>query len=336
VPSRFCLSCGAFLSVAASLVTSAVWAEAASLSYRAPLDCPGEADFVRAVAARGGQFAAGAGGERRFQVTIARDAGGYVGSFRVGRPQGDSAERAVHAPSCHEVVDGLAVAAALALQASPPHAAESVPSPPPVAPPLAPQPPTRRDEGAAPERLSLGPAFTLTAFGGLAFGLVPSTPMPRYELSVTWASLAHEANRGRIVGPLMRLGLNLYGGVTHEMNGISTKLGAQALTVGPCYAPLYDDRGLVLMTCLDLTAGLMGASSTDRETGAANSDSFGFGSVGASLEAAYNIGRHFHVAFRAGSNALVAPISVKGADGSELFRSSRYNGFATFGAGGHF
>jgi len=322
--------------VAASLVTSVAAAEAASLNYRAPLDCPGEADFVRAVAARGGQFDADGGSERRFQVTVAKGASGYAGSFRVRRPQGDSAERAVHAPSCHEVVDGLAVAAALALKASPSHAPEPVPALPPAAPPLAPQPPTLRDEGAAPERLALGPAFTLTAFGGLAFGLVPSTPMPRYELSVTWASLAREANRGRIVGPVMRLGLNLYGGVTHEMNGISTKLGAQALTVGPCYAPLYDDRGLVLMTCLDLTAGLMGAASTDRETGATHSDSFGFGSIGAGLEAAYNIGRHFHVAFRAGAHALVAPIAVKGADGSELFRSSRYNGFATIGAGGHF
>jgi hypothetical protein len=322
--------------VAASLLPSFAWAEAASLSYRAPLDCPDEADFVRAVAARGRQFAAGAGSERRFQVTIAKDASGYVGSFRVGRPQGDSAERAVHAPSCHEVVDGLAVAAALALQASSPEAAQAAPSPPSVVPPLARQPPTRRDEGAAPERLALGPAFSLTAFGGLAFGFVPSTPMPRYELAVTWASLAREANRGRIVGPVMRLGLNLYGGVSYEMNGVSTNLGAQALTVGPCYAPFYDEQGLVLMTCLDLAAGLMGASSTDRETGAAHSDSFGFGSVGAGLEAAYNIGRHFHFAFRAGANALVAPISVKGADGSELFRSSRYNGFATIGAGGHF
>ena len=327
--------------MAASLVTSAAWAEAASLSYRAPLDCPGEADFVRAVAARGGQFAAGKGSERRFQVTVAQDADGYVGSFRVGRPQGDSAERAVHAPICHEVVDGLAVAAALALQASPSHAAESTPSPPlgaspPVAPPPAPPPSTLRDEGAAPERLALGPAFTLTAFGGLAFGLVPSTPMPRYEVSVTWASLAREGNRGRIVGPIMRLGLNLYGGVTYEVDGVSTKLGAQALTIGPCYAPLYDANGLVLMTCLDLAAGLMGTSSTDRETGATHSDSFGFGSVGAGLEAAYNIGRRFHVAFRAGASALVAPITVQGADGSELFRSSRYNGFATIGAGGHF
>ena len=316
------------------LLTSVALAEGASLNYRAPLDCPGESDFVRAVAARGGQFAAGTVSERRFQVTVTKEGSGYVGSFRVRRSQGDSAERAVHAPSCHEVVDALAVIAALALQASSAQAEQAVPSPPPMAVALAPQ--TVRDEGAAPQRLVLGPAFTVTAFGGLAFGLVPSTPMPRYELSVTWASLAREANRGRIVGPVMRLGLNLYGGVTHEMNGVSSKLGAQALAVGPCYAPVYDERGLVLLTCLDLTAGLMGASGTDRATGVAHSDSFGFGSVGVGLEAAYNIGRHFHIAFRAGANALVAPISVKGADGSELFRSSRYNGFASIGAGGHF
>ena len=91
-----------------------------------------------------------------------------------------------------------------------------------------------------------------------------------------------------------------------------------------------------MLTCLELTAGMIGSSSIDRETNAKHVETFGFGSVGAALEAEYNLGRHFHVALRAGANALVAPIVVDGADRRELFRSSRYTAYATLGLGGHF
>jgi len=311
-----------------------------SLRYRAPLDCPNEADFVRAVTIRGGSFDAPSNAERLFEVTVAKNAAGYLGSFQVRRSAGDSSARDVHGPTCHEVVDGLAVATALALQDSRERATDapdlhqtSIVEAPRVE--VAPPPPPPDDRSPS-EKIELGPAFTLTGFGGVAFGLVPGTPMPRYELALTWASLVRQANHGHIVGPLMRLGLNLYGGGTYERPGTRTTFGAQALTGGPCYAPVYSDRGLVLLTCLELTAGLIGASTLDRQTGLSRSRTLGFGSVGAGLEAAYNIGRHFHIALQAGANVLVAPITFNGPDGGELFRSSRYNGYVMLGAGGHF
>jgi hypothetical protein len=160
--------------------------------------------------------------------------------------------------------------------------------------------------------------------------------MPRYELSFTWATLEQRGNQGRLLGPVMRLALALHGNVTYDASTASTTLGAQSLTAGPCYAPIHDVRGFALLTCLELTAGMIGASSIDHETKAKHMETFAFGSVGGALEAEYNLGRHFHVALRAGASALVAPIAVDASDGRELFRSSRYTAYATLGLGGHF
>ncbi|RYZ03772.1 MAG: hypothetical protein EOO73_26425 [Myxococcales bacterium] len=275
-------------------------------------------------------------------VAVTRNAADYVGTLRLEGPQGASNERTVHATTCSDVIDGLAVAAALALPASPqpvtgsPRAAEVAGISRPEAVTARTQTLPATDDLDRPDELRLAPAFTLTGFGGLSVGLLRSTPLPRYELSLTWASLARRGGNGRIVGPLIRLGLNLYGSGSYETPGMTTKLGAQALTVGPCYAPVYSDRGLVLLACLDLTAGLVGASTVDRDTNASHSESLGFGSIGAGLQAVYNVGRHFHIALRAGTEVQVAPLVFRDANGSELFRSSRFGGHASLGAGGHF
>jgi len=332
---------------AALLVSSLAWSDTGALHYQAPKDCPGETDFVRAVAVRGGHFEAGAS-QRRFEVTIAADGDGYAGRFRIARPQAVSTAREVHGATCFEVVDGLAVVTAIALQSSanesaattlvsaePVVVAETDASP--VREAATTSPASRTpDERDGPRAVQLGPAFTVTGFGGLSFGMVPSTPMPRYELSLTWATLARQANQGRLLGPVMRFALGLHGNVTYDAGGASTTLGAQSLTAGPCYAPLYDERGFALLTCLELTAGLIGTSSVDRETNQKHTKTLGFGSVGGALEAEYNLGRHFHLALRSGANALVAPIVVEAADGRELFRSSRFTAYATLGLGGHF
>lgn len=336
------------LAGAAGLVSSLALSDARSLRYDAPEGCPSETDFVRAVAARGADFEPGTG-QRRFEVTIAPDGEGYAGRFRVARHRDASTAREVHGSTCFEVMDGLAVITAIALQSSnpdestlptvgaspPPAVVEAEPSPASEKRASAPAPQARDDRDAS-GAVQLGPAFALTAFGGLSLGLVPSTPMPRYELSFTWATLEQRGNQARMLGPVMRLALALHGDVTYDSSSASTTFGAQSLTAGPCYAPIHDVRGFALLTCLELTAGMIGASSIDRETEEKHMETFAFGSVGGALEAEYNLGRHFHVALRAGANALVAPVVVEASGGRELFRSSRYTAYATLGLGGHF
>lgn len=348
MPHNFSFVLSSVPASAALLVSSLAWSDAGPLRYDAPKDCPGEHDFVRAVAVRGGHFEAGAS-KRRFEVTIAPDGDGYAGRFRIARQQAVSAAREVHGATCFEVMDGLAVVTAIALQspanqeratttlASAEPVAGTEPDPAPARAVAATAPTTRAlDERDGPGTVQLGPAFTFTGFGGLTFGFVPSTPMPKYEVAVTWATLAREANRGRLLGPVMRVALGLHGNVTYDSGGARTALGAQSLTAGPCYAPLYDERGFALLGCLELTAGMIGTSSVDSETHQKRSKTLGFGSVGGALEAEYNLGRHFHLALRGGANALVAPIVVEAADGRELFRSSRFTAHATLGLGGHF
>jgi hypothetical protein len=348
VPYDFASFLASALAGAVGLVSSLALSDAGSLRYDAPEGCPSKTDFVRAVAARGADFGPGTG-QRRFEVAIAPDREGYAGRFRVARHRDASSAREVHGSTCFEVMDGLAVITAIALQSSTPDESTSTALsslPPPAVVEAEPSTasekgastrvPRVRDDRDAPGTLQLGPAFALTAFGGLSLGLVPSTPMPRYELSFTWAALEQRGNQGRLLGPVMRLALSLHGDVTYDTSSASTSLGAQSLTAGPCYAPIHDARGFALLTCLELTAGMIGASSVDRETKQKHMETFAFGSVGGALEAEYNLGRHFHLALRAGASALIAPIVVEASDGHELFRSSRYTAYATVGLGGHF
>src|SRR5687768_3894619 len=69
------------------------------LVYLAPEGCPSQAEFVAAVGSRGGHFdrpPREVGGSR-MDVSIRKEAGGFVGSFGVQESQVASGVREVHA-----------------------------------------------------------------------------------------------------------------------------------------------------------------------------------------------------------------------------------------------
>src|SRR5262245_25202656 len=90
------------------------------LSYQAPEGCPAQASFVAAVQARGASLDAPAQRpeQRLLSVAIARNASGFSGTFQLGEGEAASGLRSVHAPTCAEVGDALAVVTAIALQAA--------------------------------------------------------------------------------------------------------------------------------------------------------------------------------------------------------------------------
>ena len=92
---------------------------AASLSFEAAAGCPSRDDFVSSVARRGGSLEAGDAAERRtFEVVIHREGDAYVGTLTADSDalaQGE--ERKLRGSTCADVVEALAIALAVELQA---------------------------------------------------------------------------------------------------------------------------------------------------------------------------------------------------------------------------
>lgn len=88
------------------------------LEYAAPAGCPSQAEFVASVASRGGDLAhpGPKTNLRTMVVRLDREAGGYAGSLQLRFDQSASDERQLHAESCAQVAEGLAVVAAIALR----------------------------------------------------------------------------------------------------------------------------------------------------------------------------------------------------------------------------
>jgi hypothetical protein len=98
---------------------------AVALDYRVAGGCPNEASFVAEVRARTASFRVIAGAARRFTLTVAQEAGGGAGgSLVIETGNGEPTTREVRGDTCAEVVSALALVTALAVDASPPPAAQ--------------------------------------------------------------------------------------------------------------------------------------------------------------------------------------------------------------------
>jgi hypothetical protein len=102
-----------------------------ALVYRAPEGCPERAQFERQLRARMPQRAALSA---RIEVRIAREASKSVGELALARAGSDPAVRRIEAPRCEEVVEALALAAALLLDPVAAAPSERVREPPPPVP----------------------------------------------------------------------------------------------------------------------------------------------------------------------------------------------------------
>jgi hypothetical protein len=296
-----------------------------NIRYDVAPGCPGEQEFLLGVVARGGRLD-GAG--RTLAVSVAPAGAGFQGGLVVEVDGRRSKRREVRGATCAEAVEALAIVAAMVLRPEVAPAGQALlaleePAAPPRTVPVAAAVVT-----AAGPRIEADYAVTLAA--GVAVGVVPARAMPVIDLSVVRGSfITNSDGRGRAVGPLFRFGLSLLADVT--ANGGATTVGGQRVSVGACLAPVHDPRGLVLLSCANLAAGLVGTRFSD--TGATSTT--GFGSVGLEGDARYNLGR-MHVDLRLGVDALTNPISARRPDGTEAFHSSRFVGYGALGVGAHF
>jgi hypothetical protein len=280
-----------------------------------------------------------------------RGGAGFQGWLQARAGNSFSERRHVQGATCREAVDALAVVAAIALRSPAP--ADPAASPLPTDVIAAPVPsdsttPSARDAFAVTEPaavVAVAPAakvegaYAVTLDGGLELGLVPGQAVPVLELSLargTFIGTPTEGGRGRPVGPWLRLGAALLGNVSHRALGETTDVGGQRLTVGACLAPGPELRGLVILTCADLSAGMIGTRFTNATGGKSPVRTSGFGALGLAIDVRYDLTRWFHLGLRLGGGALTDAITARRDDGSEIFRSSRFTGHASFGLGAHF
>ena len=183
--------------------------EAPGVSYRAPPACPTQAAFLEHLRSRLGASPAAGGSGRGLDVQIIVSGDRYAGRLSLIAADGRSTNKTLSDADCGELVDALALVAALALEtdgvehvvpdpghapAVPAPAPAPSPAPAPPPPPLAPPPPPASSPAPAPTAppLTRPPASAPTQVPAPestpALAPVPapdSTPTPALESSST-------------------------------------------------------------------------------------------------------------------------------------------------------
>ena len=338
------------------------------LVYGAPNGCATQAEFEASVAERGGQFdrEGAPGASRQLRVAIERVRDGFSGSFQALEAGGGSAVRQVQGATCEEVVSALAVVTAIELRGedeaasrdaqpeprrAPPVARET--SPPPAGnPPPAHQPdPAPRDEGhfrasspGGPKKIEVAAgtlridlARSITLFAGGELGLLPSTVLPRYDLSFSGASfVTTPEGKNYLVGVIPRVRLSYIGQGTYHASDVSVSGQAVSAALGLCWSPMYDTRALVALLCSEYAIGAMQLKSRDALGNLIRTQSPAFQTVGLGVEAEYNLGSLLHVGLKLGVDVPIQPLSAERPNGSRIFQSSTFPSYGMLGAGLHF
>lgn len=346
------------LALGAALVARSA-AAGGRLEYTASDGCEDEPAFVARVATRGGTFSPDSGDV--LSVSLQKTADGYRGTLRVRSHGAESAPREVHGATCDEIADALAVVTAIELRpdeapgpipsaetaesAPPPKVEAPKPPPrPPARPPLhvdgahtwpAPFQPGDREVHVEAGTLRFESSTSVTAGGGVDFGLIPGVLMPRVDLTFARANFVTLPNEtSYLVGPIWRVRASLLAG-THRSGEYSTDIGVQRVSFGLCYAPLFDTGGLALLFCGDLGVNGIGTRTVDGAGNVIQKKYTGFGTTDLAVNLVYNLGRHFQIGAEVGGALTTNPVAAERADGSQLFHTSLVSGYGTIGLGGH-
>jgi hypothetical protein len=301
---------------------------------------------------------------RWLKVSIEQDASGFAGALQVREGQQTSERREVHAPSCAQVSDALAVVTAIALAAdatavggSPaasapvgaPTAAAPVPSVAVAAAAVAPAAePAARERSVHVVRLSDSfevPAGKL-AFeylrgyqlsAGVALGVIPNLTFPRVDFAMSTASLVKTPGDSDylFVGGL-RVRWSFLGLATHRSPGFSTRMWGLKAGLGSCGPLIYNPRGLILSLCSEIAAGAMALETKDAAEVKTQTKTVGVGTAGVELVSQYNLGSLLSVDLRAGGEMWLSKLTAERPDGSQLFHSAMFNAYVLAGLGLHF
>jgi hypothetical protein len=336
------------------------------LEYTAPAGCPTQTEFVAFVTNRGGDLAH-PGPKTKANamiVKLRREANEHVGSLELRLDDVASDQRQLHAASCAEVAEALAVVAAIALRggdsaepdAAPPVAASEpaapvAASPPPVAthaPAVVPPPASETRLrpiglwGNDQVPVTAGPlqvkrTLSATVSGGAIFGAIPGVVLPRLDLWISRTNfITTPEHSSFLIGNILSAGWTYFGGVTRETGAYSTTIHGFKAGVNSCSAVTYDTQGFVALFCGGFMVGLASLETKERGSDYHQDKVTGMGAASFSFEARYNIGQHLHLSGSAGGEMWLGPLSAERRDGSKLFESRLFSASAQLGIGVHF
>jgi hypothetical protein len=299
-------------------------------------------------------------------VVFRNDDRGFTGTVQLRDGESTSGQRELHASLCGEVMDGLAVVAAIALrgdsEAPPSNAASAVPASAAASPLPKGVPPTEPvtsqpvPRGTAVERrlqnigqsgketttigageLTFDNVLGISASAGMVLGAIPSVVLPRYDLTISRANFVTTPDaRDFMTGVVPRLRWTYLGTGTYRTNEFSTQLNGFSAGLSGCRSLVYYIRGPVVMVCGGIAAGAMSIRTRNAEGVTTQSKTMGIASANLDLQTQYNFSSLFHVALTIGGELWVSNITAERPDGSEIFHSSLFNGYAMAGVGIHF
>jgi hypothetical protein len=336
------------------------------LEYTAPAGCPTQTEFVAFVTNRGGDFAH-PGPKTKANamiVKLRREAREHVGSLELRLDDMASDQRQLHAASCAEVAEALAVVAAIALRggdssepdATPPVAATepaapfapSAPPAPKAGPAVAPPPPSETRLrpiglwGTEQVPVTAGPlqvkrTLSATLAGGAIFGAIPGVVLPRFDLTLSRTNFITTPERSSfLIGNVLRADWTYFGGVTRESGAYKTAIHGLKAGVSSCTALTYDTQGFVALFCGGFTVGLVNLETKHSGSDYHQDKKIGMGAASLELDARYNLGQYFHLSAHASGEVWLGTLSAERVDGSKLFESRLFNASAQLGLGVHF
>ena len=337
------------------------------LEYTAPVGCPTQTEFVAFVTQRGGDFAHPGPKTKASAmiVKLRREASEHVGSLELRADDMASDQRQLHAASCAEVAEALAVVAAIALRGadepSEPVAASPVVAVEPAGPEAATAPPAPKPSPAAvpppPSETRLRPiglwgneqvpvtagplqvkrALTATVSGGAIFGAIPGVVLPRFDLTLSRTNFITTPERSSfLIGNVLRVGWTYFGGITRETGAYKTAIHGIKAGVSSCTSLTYDTQGFVALLCGSFTVGVISLDTKESGSDYHQDKVVGTGNASLELDVRYNIGQHFHLSANASGDIWPGTFSAERSDGSKLFESRLFSASAQLGFGVHF
>lgn len=247
--------------------------EPVRLEYRALADgCPDATAFLDKVRTHTAGIRLAAPGEaaRTFRVNIsAAEQGKLRGEFLVSAregPEDTSASRVISGDTCGEIVEALAVFAALSLgsEAPPPRPLPEQPKEPPPETPAPPVQPIAEKPAPRP-RVRATPAPAETPFApahwcgraGLGLRAVGVGTPSRLLMPGLFGELGYERSASEVhLEPLLRLGFSRAGVDTEATPQGAAHLRWTTVRLDACALSLRPDRDVAVRPCLSATAGL--------------------------------------------------------------------------------
>lgn len=301
---------------------------ALQLAYRAPGTCPDESAFLAGIRARvqSAHLAPDDASATRFEVTIVPTGDRWTGELVARDRERQETTRRVAGKPCEDVVDALALVAALVLDPS----ADPTPPPAPPAPPSAPERAAApvAGEGRTPEpdaSTERRPSRWSVAVQGDVVGAGLGSLVPRGAASVRLRALADG---------FIALGGAIASGSTSAQSGGRARITWTTLVLEACPLRLRASADVSVLPCIPIEGGfvLVGAEDIVNPSSATQP----WLATGADVRLELSLSSWVFLDLHAGGRVPILRDTFYFRPGEDVYRAPAVIAQAGIGAGAHF